>query len=159
MRFLSGIIKGIKLVCAALFVLVTVIIFMQVISRYCFNMSFHWVEELAMYSIIWLVFLGSVVATHEKAHTSITFFVDHMPKKVQKYVNALSSALCIVFLIVMMVYSHNTLLVGMRSYSAGLGIPMGFIYLSFPVGGILMCIYFALNIIQEFSTERGEDEE
>ncbi|MEA4815330.1 Sialic acid TRAP transporter permease protein SiaT [bioreactor metagenome] len=151
MKILDGIIRILRALCCFLFVLIIVVIFAQVIARYCFNSAFHWAEELSMYSTIWMVFLGSVIVTDERAHTRITFFVELMPKKAQKYINTFASLLCIVFLIFMMYYSKDTMAVGMKAYSSGMRIPMGAVYISFPIGGILMCLYFAVNIIKDFS--------
>ena len=160
MKVLDVIIKVLKAICCALFILVITVIFAQVIARYCFNSAFHWAEELSMYATIWMVFLGSVIVSDERAHTRITFFVELMPKKVQRYINAFASLLCIVFLIFMMYYSRDTMAVGMKSYSSGMRIPMGAVYISFPVGGILMCLYFAANIIKDFSKRNlGEGSE
>lgn len=157
MKILDGIIKILRALCCFLFVVIVVVIFAQVVARYCFNSAFHWAEELSMYSTIWMVFMGSVIVTDERAHTRITFFVELLPKKAQKYINALASVLCIVFLIFMMYYSKDTMAVGMKAYSSGMRIPMGLIYISFPLGGILMCLYFAANIIKDFSGKSIEE--
>ncbi|MFR6334269.1 MAG: hypothetical protein ACLUOI_39525 [Eisenbergiella sp.] len=45
----------------------------------------------------------------------------------------------------------------MKNISTGVRIPMGVVYLSLPVGGILMSLYFLADIVKNFRTDKKED--
>lgn len=55
-------------------------VFVQIISRALFNMSFPWTEELARYLMIWVTFLGASFAFQYGAHISIEAFVTRLKK-------------------------------------------------------------------------------
>ena len=159
MKSIDRIILILKMVCCALFVIIIGVTFAQVVARYLYGKAFFWGEELAIYSMVWLTFLGSVVVTNEGAHTRITFFVELLPKPAQKYVRCFANLLCIGFLVGLASTCAGTVEVAMRSYSAGLRVPMGVLYVAVPVSGILMIVYFLLHIYKELrgqSMDSGE---
>lgn len=61
-----------------LLVNIVVCITAQVISRYAFGKPLVWVEEVATYSFIWGVFLGSGLALKYDRHLRIETFVDRL---------------------------------------------------------------------------------
>lgn len=54
-----------------------VLIFAQVIARYVFNHSISWSEELARYLFVWMIWLGTSMATRTNSHIT----VDVIPNK------------------------------------------------------------------------------
>lgn len=48
-----------------------VIIFVQVISRYVFNNSLSWSEEVARYLFVWMIWMGTSIAARDRAHISV----------------------------------------------------------------------------------------
>lgn len=156
LKFLDKIIKGIQWICMFLLIEMVAVIFFQVVSRYCFDIAHFWAEELAVFSMIWLVFLGSVIAESRCDHTRITFFVNLLPVKLRAYVNSFSDLLCIIFLTVLTVKSSSVITIAMRNISTGVRIPMGFVYLSLPIGGILMILYFLADIYKNTLIHKKE---
>ena len=132
------------------------VIFFQVVSRYCFGIAHFWAEEMAVFSMIWLVFLGSVIAESRNDHTRITFFVNLLPQRMGAYVNSFSDLLCIIFLAVLTVKSSDVISIAMKNISTGVRIPMGFVYLSLPIGGILMILYFLADICKNMQLNKKE---
>ena len=58
---LDKIIVCIRWICMFLLIEMVAVIFFQVVSRYCFGIAHFWAEEMAVFSMIWLV---SVSYTH-----------------------------------------------------------------------------------------------
>jgi TRAP-type C4-dicarboxylate transport system permease small subunit len=54
-----------------------VVIFAQVISRYVFNWTPEWSEELARYLFVWVVFIGSALIMGESGHLAVQFVPNH----------------------------------------------------------------------------------
>ena len=48
-------------ICIFLLALMSLVVIVQVFSRYIFNFSFVWAEELVRYLMIWMVMLGSAL--------------------------------------------------------------------------------------------------
>ncbi|MEM7089268.1 MAG: TRAP transporter small permease subunit [Pseudomonadota bacterium] len=67
---------------ACLALVVTVLILLNVITRTAGNALF-WVDELAIYAMIWMTFLGASAALHHRNAISITILADAVPEQVK----------------------------------------------------------------------------
>lgn len=63
---------------AALALLVTLLILLNVVTRTMGNALF-WVDELAIYAMAWMTFLGASAALHYRSSVSITLLPDALP--------------------------------------------------------------------------------
>ena len=59
------------------------IVALQVVSR-LLKISLPWTEELARFLLVWLTFLGCVLAIYRKSHLSVNFLVEMMPEKLKR---------------------------------------------------------------------------
>lgn len=141
-RAYAGLLAAVRgLTCLALVLLVAVVL-LAVAVRYfgVFAGSLHWTDELARFTTIWIVMLGSVVAFDRGAHVAIDLLPDRLPPPAGRRLRALAYGLSAVFLAVLawqgVVLSGRT----MRQVSPGLGLPMGYVYLAVPVGAGLMAL-------------------
>jgi C4-dicarboxylate transporter DctQ subunit len=145
-RVLNALEKVINLIIVILLMVMTMVIFYQVILRYVFHHANIWAEELARYSFIWVVCLGSASALRHFNHIRIDFLVNFFPKTVQKWIRFVNYILIMGFLVTLIYYGIQLAQKTAGHPSPGLGISTGFMYMSVPVGCILMLI-FALEII------------
>jgi len=83
--------------CVILFLFMTVLQTVQVITRYVFRHSFVWAEELSMIMFIWMGWLSISAAITYRKHMAITFAVDMLPKKIQRYSKILVNIIFIIF--------------------------------------------------------------
>ena len=132
--------------CTVLFILMTTITFFQVVGRYVFGRSLFWAEEMARFSMIWIAFLGAAVAVSQRAHTRIDFFINLLPSMMRRYVEIFDSVACMAFMGLVSYYSIGTVHITMRNLSTGLRVPLSIIYVSLPVSGVLMILYFLIEI-------------
>lgn len=82
---------------AALFIAMTILLFVQVVSRYVFHHSFTWTEEISTIFFVWMVYLGVVAAVLRRKHLRIDAFVEAMPFKVKKILLIISNIIFIGF--------------------------------------------------------------
>jgi len=136
----------IEYTCTILFVVMTLITFLQVVGRYVFGVSYFWAEELARFTMIWIVFLGASVSVGLKAHTRIDFFINLLSPKVRKYIEIFNSLACLAFILFVSYNSIDIIRITTRNLSTGLRIPLALIYIALPVSGILMTVYFLAQI-------------
>ena len=61
-------------VLAALLAFITIGVFIQVVLRYVFAMSFLWGEELSLFAFIWCMFLGTAICSVRRTHFSFDMF-------------------------------------------------------------------------------------
>ena len=69
---------------AALFAAMTILLTLQVITRYLFNYSFSWTEELCTVFFIWLSYLGACGGVLKGKHLRIDGFLNSLHGKAKK---------------------------------------------------------------------------
>ena len=57
-------------------------VFFQVYMRYVFSLPTSWSDELAIYAMLWSVYISVAWAVRERAHIRVMNFVEMFPKKV-----------------------------------------------------------------------------
>lgn len=70
----------------------------QFITRYVFNDSAAWTEEIARYLLIATVFVGAVIGVAKNNHIQVDFFYRFMPPGVARLVSVLNDVLRVAFL-------------------------------------------------------------
>ncbi|MCZ8375282.1 MAG: TRAP transporter small permease [Beijerinckiaceae bacterium] len=65
----------------AIFWLMCGCVFLQFFTRYVLNNSFGWTEEIAIYCLVAVVFLGSVMCTRLSRHIHVDLVYNHIPPR------------------------------------------------------------------------------
>lgn len=124
------------------------IIFYSVVMRYVFQRPPFWVEELSRFIFIWIIMLGAVLVTREQSHIELVLFVNLFPKKWRFVLSIFSRLLMVVFCWVMVQQGIKIYPIVAEASSPTFGLSMGWLYLSIPVGGLLMGICILENIMK-----------
>ena len=74
---------GIRLALCLLMSLMVVIVFANVIARYYLSASLAWSEEVARFMLIWLVFIGAVLAYVNEEHLGLDIVVRLFPHRIR----------------------------------------------------------------------------
>lgn len=83
--------------CLALFWVMGALVFLQFFTRYVLNDSFAWTEELAVYALIGVVFMGSAMCVRMCRHIQVDFLYRYLPKGLARVLATLIDALRTVF--------------------------------------------------------------
>ena len=70
----------------ALMATMALLVFVNVVSRYVFNYSIIWVEELTQYQMIWIAYLGAGLALREGRHVAVDTLQDLLPARLRRFV-------------------------------------------------------------------------
>lgn len=124
------------------------IIFYSVVMRYVFQRPPFWAEELSRFIFIWIIMLGAVLVTREQSHIELVLFVNLLPKKWRFVLSIFTRLLMVVFCWVMVQQGIKIYPIVAEASSPTFGLSMGWLYLSIPVGGLLMGICILENIIK-----------
>jgi len=127
---------------------IVAVIFYAVVMRYIFHRPPAWSEELSRFTFIWMIMLGAVLVTREQSHIQITFVLDLLPKKLRFFLSNFVRLLMFAFCWVMIQEGLEIYPIVAEASSPSFGISMGWLYLSIPVGGILMGIYILETIVK-----------
>ena len=138
----------------ALLIGTVVVTFTQVLSRYVFQTSLAWSEELARYLFMWLASLGAAYAFKTRSHFLLRFVVDKFSLKLQMVVASLVVALMTIFLVTFIwqaiVYTQSVA----GQTAPGTGFSKAVPASSAVVGGLFMLFYMLRNWIAEVRTYR-----
>ena len=79
------------------FWLLALTVFYQFVTRYVFNDSASWTEEIARYFLIAVVFVGATIGVAKNSQIQVDFFYRYLPPVVGRWMSRLVDALRIAF--------------------------------------------------------------
>ncbi len=144
-----------RAVCGLLMGGMLVIIFSQVVSRYVFQHSLTWSEEIGRYIFVWMTFLGMTVAYRAGSHVALDMLCNALSGISRKTLAAANDILVIILSSAIMYSGIKLFFLGMRQKSPALKIPMQWVYIIIPVSGALL-LFFALRLFWLRHRENSE---
>lgn len=136
-------------------VIMTVLVFMQVVYRYLLEDSLSFSEELARYMFIWSVGMGSALALKTRSHIGVEVIVERLPKHLAYPAKIIVSVINLVFFAVLIWYGADMTIETMDQESPALALPMGYVYLSVPLSAIVLFICEIKNTMDDFLGSKG----
>lgn len=155
-EFLEFINMIIRKYCIIMMAIMTVILWIQVATRYLPIHSPSWTEELARYIMISFAFIGASNGIREWNMVGVDFIIIRLPKTLQFGLNLLIRIIVLMFWCVV-AYSGMKIFpkVGMKQFSPTMGFPIFYAQVSIIIGAILCILQTTGQIIKTF-TEGGE---
>ena len=120
--------------------LVLLVMLAQVFFRYVLNSSLQWSEELAVWGMVWMVFIGSVLLMRRSEHISITTLARIAPLTVRPFLVIFNKAAALVFLVIIGYYGFEVFGGTFHARSPSIGLSTRWIKLAIPVGAVLMAV-------------------
>ncbi|GHA88003.1 TRAP transporter small permease [Modicisalibacter luteus] len=116
----------------------------QVVYRYGFNNSLSWAEEVVIYSIVCMSFVGASMGVRHGVHISVDVLNALVPPAVNRWLHITSAVLGIAFAIALAYLGFklfsSTLDRGMLS--PALRMPMAWVYFPIGLSGVLLIIRY-----------------
>jgi len=129
--------------------LISITVFLSVVSRFIPGFSVTWVEELVTYAMAWLCTLGGGIATRHGDMTSVTIILNRFAEKPKKLIRIVACIFSlIIFAFIIKAGWQMTLLGNLRKSTAIPAITMLWMYLALPVGMIVMFFNTIARIIE-----------
>ena len=120
--------------------ILTAVVFAQVIFRFAINQPLAWTEELAIYCLVWITFLGAAYALSLKAHIAVDFFTSLFPLFIRKVLYTLAVLVSVTFYGILVYQGYILTMHSMTQLSPVLRFPMGWVYSVIPISGLLLLI-------------------
>lgn len=137
--------------------LMVTVAFVNVVSRFTFQFSISFIEEIEIYAYVWLVFFGGAIAFKRWDHLSVSIIVNNFPDIYRKITYVFVNVIIIVFFGFMLRYSiiqvQDQIFMGIRSTS--LGVPKWWYTIGMPIGSVLIIIRVIERTIK-YLKEGGE---
>ena len=135
-------------------VFVTVVV--EVVLRYGFGSSLIFTEELTRYTMVWVAFLGGVVALRDGAHVATGGIGDRFGPTVGRLASLVADGLAVLFLITLTWASIQTLPNQRDQLTTTLNVSIFWFYLALPVGAVLMALVVIGRRFGLVEAERGD---
>jgi TRAP-type C4-dicarboxylate transport system permease small subunit len=115
-------------------------VFLQVAMRYLGWGAIDGIDEVPRYLFVWLVMIGAAAAMQRGEHTMLDYFVNRMPPRLRALVTLLTTAAGIALFVVLIKVSFVLVPNAQLQTSAGLDLPLGYVYAAIPVGAVLIIL-------------------
>ena len=122
------------------FIILTIMLTLQVISRYVLQNSFTWMEEFATIMFVGMIYLGVSSAVTKRKHLRIDFFLDLVPFKVKKIMLVFSNIIFAVFNVYISIIMADIISLMGTSMTTMLRWPQAVVYSVIPLGLIISVI-------------------
>ena len=142
--------------------IMTILLFLQVLFRFVLNLTLAWVEEISLYSMVWLCYFGCSLAIKKREHLKMEIITNFLRPKAKKVFDLISLVLFFAFAV--FVLYHVTLLTAdilqRGQVTAVLEIPKWIPYAGVPVAFLLMLIRMIQDFVRTISEmkELGQEE-
>ena len=119
------------------------LVFVNVVSRYIFNYSIIWAEELSQYLMVWITFLGAGLAMREGRHVAVEMLQDALPRPLARAARLFVIAAILAFLATLVVLGAMFANFAWEQETPVMNIPTGIPYLAVPIGAALFFVHMA----------------
>ena len=138
--------------CIAAFLIVMVILsFIQVVSRYIFQYSFPWIEETTRYLMIWLTYIGTAYVCAIHQHISVDVLPEYLKKKHINY-DVFINMVLFLFTVIFLLICFKFISQGMKSnqLTPATQIPKWTMHSSMAIGSVLAVFHLLYSIAEAF---------
>lgn len=133
--------KMISYIAMLFLVIMILIVSMTVFTRYIFNYTFRWSDEVALLMMIWFGFIGLALGVKNSIHLSIEYFMSLIPDKYQKCIYQLENVLVGFFGWFMLKYGYQLYMRTKATKLPATQWSRGLLFIMLPISGALVLLY------------------
>ena len=139
-----------KLICGTLLVVMSLVIFLQIICRF-FRIPLVWSEELSRFMFIWLIYISVCISTRRESHLCVDILPMVVKGRGKIIVKIISNVLCLCFFAFVVYYGVDVIqkLLTRTQRSAGMHLNMVWPYLGPYTGAAIASLHYIILIIRE----------
>lgn len=149
----DALVAAIRWLLVAMLLAMTVVLFLQIICRYFFQVPLVWSEEMALVLMLWITFLGSALLQASNEHIGIDFLVRLLPHVTRRALEIVAGLLMFAFNCALAYGAWLVVQAVAGSITPGMKISMAWHYGSTLVGGLLLIL---VSIEQLVAAVRGK---
>ena len=157
-KVLDGIHRLLTRLMAATVAILIVPVTLQVVSRYTALIpAWIWTEELSRFLFIWMIMLGSMIGVREGSH----FVVDVLPRlapRTNAVLAIVTNLFVLAFALVFVWWGIEFVRFGWDQSSELAELPMIYIFMAWPVAGLIWVLFLGEAFIASFRVLAGKTE-
>lgn len=157
---IEGVVKEVlQFLVFVLFAFMSCLVFAQVCTRYFTNNSLTWSEELSRFTLVWLIYLASVITYADKGHIIVDVLIMNLRGGLAKAVRLVNCVCVLVFCICIVLGAWEFVPTTAMQKSPANGIVMANVYIAIPISMILMILLTFKHILEVFAPEGQAEKE
>jgi TRAP-type transport system small permease protein len=141
-RWGRGLYEGLGYLGGVILAVMTLAVFGGVLLRWV-GLALDGIDEAPRYLFVWLVMIGAAAAMYRGQHTTLEYFRDRLPPRARAGTAVVTHGAGIVLFLSFIKTSFVLVPNSQLQVSAGLGLPLGYVYAAMPVGAALIILPMA----------------
>jgi TRAP-type transport system small permease protein len=133
------------------------IVFAEVIWRYFLRSSISWSEEAARFLMLWVAFVGGVLAYVHDEHLGLDIVIQLAPAKVGRFLLVVANLLAMVAIALIAIGGYVVVMQNLDWLSPALDIPYGYVYVVCPLCSVLMLFQALLKLMGNLRKLKASD--
>ena len=133
-----------------------ILVFINVVGRYGFNVSYAPAEEISTFLMIWVAYLGAGLALREGRHAAIDMIQDRLPVNLRRPLRGLLGGVILAFFGTLAWLGIRMSIFGWSQETIATQIPTGIPYLAIPLGALIFCMHLILTF-KDWMDKRWEE--
>ena len=129
----------------------TAAVFVQVALRYV-GQGIDGLDEVPRYLFVWLVMIGAAAAMQRGEHTILDYFINLLGRRGRALIVAFTNVVGIFLFAYMIKLSFVLVPNAQLQTSAGLELPLGYVFAAIPVGAALIILPMLRNVYRALGT-------
>ena len=122
-------------------------VFVQVLTRFTGLAGIDGIDEVPRYLFVWLVMIGAAAAMHRAEHTRLEYFEQRFGPRGQAVLTVVTNGVGMLLFLSLIRTSFVLVPNAQFQTSAGLGLPLGYVYAAVPVGAVLILLPMAWRLV------------
>lgn len=148
--FLKGFKKDFELYIGSIFLsITTVLVIMNVYTRYFLKFTYHWVDEVAVGAFVWVIFLGFANAYRNNDLIGVEVLMKLLPKKGRVVVDFITNVIVSILSATMLFFSYKYV-ISSTKITAALEVSYKYINASIIVSFALITFYSLFYAVKGF---------
>lgn len=150
-RYIRGITTALAWVAAAVIVIMSLLVAINVISRSLFNRPIPGIFEIVEYGLVWITFLGAAWLLRQDGHVRLDVLITRLGPRSGRIVNG---AIYLISAVILAVFTWFCIKVTITDYRTGVVLVSElrphkwFIEIIMPVGSLLLIVVCLLNFVK-----------
>ena len=133
----------------AISTVIALIVLIAIFFRYLIGHSLAWSDEVIRYLFVQLTLLGIALALRDCQHIRVGFFVEHLPGRMRRFMEAIGLVLVLVFNVVLVVFGMQWVFESAGFITPALGLPLNWVlFAPLPVSALLSLVYGVRRLIR-----------
>ncbi|MCC4298841.1 TRAP transporter small permease [Aurantimonas coralicida] len=129
---------------------------MQVLSRSDYVPRYIWTEEIARFCFVWMIMIGAMCAVRDGTHFDLEILPESANPKIERakriFVHLMVSLVAVIFVW----YGWQFLLFGWYQTSEIASLPMNWMFVAWPLMGVVTLLFMAEKVMIELRRPLGE---